>query len=134
MAMVRKPQGVPASAGFPNPRNVPILSSLLSLVPGRRGWPLMSAAYFRFTAAPPTHNLDIVYAGGPAWLLDIDPSSDEKGTTYPVVIKTLANDPYAPDFLVAVAPRPGIVLRPSTMYASSTPASIHVSHSPSRSR
>jgi len=109
--------GAPDIAAFPNPRNVPILSSLLSLVSGRRGWPLMSAAYFRFTAAPPTHNLDIVYAGGPAWLLDIDPSSDEKGTTYPVVIKTLANDPYAPDFLVAVAPRPGIVLRPSTMYA-----------------
>ena len=29
--------------------NVPILTSLLSIVPDRRGWPMMSAAYFRFT-------------------------------------------------------------------------------------
>jgi hypothetical protein len=109
--------GAPDVASFPNPRNVPILSSLLSLVPGRRGWPLMSAAYFRFSAAPPAHDLDVVFSGGPAWLVDIDPASDERGTHFPVVVKTLASDTYAPDFLVAVAPRPGIVLRPSTQYA-----------------
>jgi hypothetical protein len=109
--------GAPDIGAFPNPRNVPILSSLLSLVPLRRGWPLMSAAYFRFSAPPPAHDLEVVFAGGPAWLIDIDPSSDERGTSFPVVVKTLANDAYAPDFLVAIAPRPGIVLRASTQYA-----------------
>ncbi len=109
--------GAPDMAAFPNPRAVPILDSLLSLVPTRRGWPLMSPAYFRFSAAPPTHDLDVVYTGGPAWLVDVDPDSDERGTTFPVVVKTLTADLYVPDNVVAVAPRPGIVLRAHTRYA-----------------
>ncbi|HSD91031.1 MAG TPA: hypothetical protein VLB44_26090 [Kofleriaceae bacterium] len=109
--------GAPDLTGFPNPRNVPILTSLLSLVPERRDWPAMSTAYFRFTAPVPAHDLDVVFARGPAYLIDIDPASPERGELRPVVVKTLSKDSYLASDVVAVAPRPGIVLRPHTTYA-----------------
>ncbi len=111
--------GAPDITGFPNPRNVPILSSLLSIVPARHGFPVMPAGYFRFTA-PVTFDtaLDQVETDDPFVLVDIDPNSPERGTTYPVVAHALAKDIYVPDDnVVAVAPRPGIVLRAGTEYA-----------------
>ena len=109
--------GAPDLAGFPNPRNVPILNSLLSLVPVRRGWPVMPTAYFRFTDPFDAATLDQVYEGGPIYLADIDADSPERGYSFPVVMKKLVKDGYTPDYLLAVAPRPGIVLRAHTRYA-----------------
>lgn len=110
--------GAPDLTGFPNRRNVPILSSLMSIVSERRGFPVMPAAYFRFTATPTTaFTLDEVLVAGPIYLVDIDPASPERGTKFPVVAATLAPDGYVPSNLVAVAPRPGIVLRANTKYA-----------------
>src|SRR5688572_2558666 len=106
--------GAPDMTGFPNPRDVPILTSLLSIVPDRRGWPTMSTAYFRFTAPLDAKTLDVTLATGPVLLIDIDPSSPERGDVFPVVAKTLAKDMYASSDLLAVAPRPGIVLRANT--------------------
>jgi hypothetical protein len=110
-------KGAPDVAAFPNPRNVPILTQLLSLVPERRGWPMMASAYFRFTAPVPATSLDTVLADGPLYLVDIDPASPERGTKHPVVGKTLVEDSYVPSNVLAIAPRPGIVLRAKTKYA-----------------
>src|SRR5580704_8551060 len=66
--------GAPDVAAFPNPRNVPLLSNLLSIVPQRRGFPLMPAAYFRFTAAIPARAIANVITDGAAYLIDIDSS------------------------------------------------------------
>ena len=109
--------GAPDLTGFPNPRNVPLLKDLIALVPQRHGFPVMSTAYVRFTAAVPAHRVTDVITDGSVLLLDIDPSSPEKGASFPVVAQTLAQDAYTPTGLVALAPRPGIVLRPSTTYA-----------------
>jgi hypothetical protein len=109
--------GAPDLTGFPNPRNVPLLKDLIALVPQRHGFPVMSTAYVRFTAAVPAHKVTDVITDGSVLLLDIDPSSPEKGSSFPVVAQTLARDAYTPTGLVALAPRPGIVLRPSTTYA-----------------
>lgn len=108
---------VPDMTAFPNPRNVPILSQLISIIPARTYWPAMSTSYFRFTAPIPPLDLDAVMLEGPAYLIDIDPSSPERGNRRPVVAKTLTADRYIPSDLLAVAPRPGIVLRPGTRYA-----------------
>jgi hypothetical protein len=108
---------VPDMTGFPNPREVPILTSLISIIPARTYWPAMSTGYFRFTAPIPPLDLDVVMAHGPAYLIDIDPASPDVGTLRPVVAKTLTTDRYIPSDLLAVAPRPGIVLRPATRYA-----------------
>jgi len=109
--------GAPDMTGFPNPRNVPIMADLLSLVPERRGWPMMSPAYIRFTDAVPPASLDVVLADGPLYLVDIDPTSPERGTKLPVIAKTLVADSYVPANVVAIAPRPGIVMRANTTYA-----------------
>jgi hypothetical protein len=113
-------EGAPDLTAFPNPRGVPILASLLSNVEVRRGWPTMPTAYFRFTAPIEPRSIDDVIefsSEAPVLLLDIDPDSPEFGTRFPVVAKTLAADPYVPSDLVAIAPRPGIVLRANTTYA-----------------
>lgn len=109
--------GAPDLTGFPNPRDVPILNALLATVEHRRGWPVMPAAYVRFTAPVPPRAIGDVIADDAALLIDIDESSPERGTRYPIVAATLAADPYVTSDVVALAPRPGIVLRPNTRYA-----------------
>jgi hypothetical protein len=111
--------GVPDVAGFPNPRHVPLLESLIAGVGERRGWPTMPTAYVRFTEPVPDRAVtDVIPADSDAvMLVDIDPASPERGATYPLVAATLPSDPYAPSALVALAPRPGVVLRAGTTYA-----------------
>lgn len=111
--------GGPDLAAYPNPRNVPILRSLLSSAADRKGWPTMPAIYVRFTEPVPAHTLDTVIAADDdtVALLDIDPDSPEKGARYPLVALTLPEDPFIPSNLVVFAPRPGIVLRAATTYA-----------------
>jgi len=111
--------GAPDLTGFPNPRSVPILNALLSVANDRKGWPMMPIVYVRFRAAVPEQMIDTVIPPGDerVVLADIDPSSPEHGTTYPLVAVTLPVDPYVPTDLVAFAPRPGIVLRGDTKYA-----------------
>lgn len=97
--------GAPDVAAYPNPRNVPIMTSLLSVVPERRGFPMMSIGYFRFTA-----KVEPVVTA--AYLVDI-----EQKTTLPVVAELLPDDRYTTTNLVAVAPVPGVVMRGHAKYA-----------------
>jgi hypothetical protein len=97
--------GAPDVAAFPNPRNVSILSDLLSAVPERKGWPTMAIGYFRFTS-----KVTIAQTG--AYLVDI-----EQKTTLPVTAELLPDDRYTMTNLVAVAPVPGIVMRGDAKYA-----------------
>src|SRR4051794_34946267 len=76
------PPGAPHMTGFPNPRNVAILNSLMLDIPDRRGWPQMSTSYFQFTVAVPDRAIGDVIADGSAMLLDIDPASPENGASY----------------------------------------------------
>jgi hypothetical protein len=104
--------GRPDLDGFPNKRNLPVVSDLLSAAKGRHGFPVMPIAYFRFTE-PVDHPL------GPtshAQILDIDPDSPERGTTFSVIAQSLPDDGYVKN-VVAFAPSPGIVLRGHTRYA-----------------
>jgi hypothetical protein len=110
--------GSPDVANYPNPRHLPILQNLLDIIPLRHGWPLMPAGYFRFTdAITMQFALDQPMTAGPVWLVDVDETSPELGTTYPTVATVLPEDGYVPSNLLAVAPRPGIVLRGNTQYA-----------------
>jgi hypothetical protein len=109
--------GAPELTTFPNPRNVPILTDLLSIVPQRRGYPQMPAGYFRFTAPIPARAITDVITDDSALLIDVDPNSPERGTSFPIVAQTLQRDPYITSNLLALAPRPGIVLRGGTQYA-----------------
>jgi hypothetical protein len=106
--------------GFPNPRNTPIVEKLLVNARVRHGFPLMPVAYFRFRAAPPPRDPAVVIpaaATAEAFLVDVDPTSPEKGHLVPLVAQTFPDDHFAPGFLVGIAPRPGVVLAPKTTYA-----------------
>ena len=101
--------GRPDLAGFPNPRNLPVVNDLLSVATERRGFPMMPTAWFRLTEAVEIDASAVV-------LVDIDDASPERGTTYPVVAQQLVDDAFGTG-LVAIAPVPGIVLRGDTRYA-----------------
>jgi hypothetical protein len=112
--------GTPDVAGYPNKRAIALITDPLRVAANRRGFPVMPVVYFRFTAPPAAHALADVYRTDQlqdAMLLDIDPASPEHGTRFAVVAKTLIADDFSPASLVAIAPRPGIVLRPGTRYA-----------------
>ena len=105
---------------FPNKRNLPIVRDLLSSAAEHAGFPVMPIAWFRFTGDVPAHAVDRVIAADPAsaaLLVDIDAASDERGALYPLVAQTLPVDAFSGDGLVALAPRPGVVLRANTRYA-----------------
>jgi hypothetical protein len=117
--------GTPDFAGYPNRDKLPIVDDLLALARERKGFPVMPLAWFRFDLGdanivlPPRQLTDVIAttADAPALLIDIDPTSSEKGARYPLVAKTLDPDDYVPSGLLALAPYPGTVLRPSTTYA-----------------
>ncbi len=113
-------EGRPDLAGFPNRRNLPVLNDLLSVAAERSGFPVMPIAWFRFTATPPARALDQVIpadASADALLLDVDPDSPEHGSLHAMVAQTLPDDDFTGTGLVALAPRPGTVLRAHTRYA-----------------
>ena len=112
--------GQPDLTGYPNPRFAPILTNLLTSAANRAGWPMMPIAYFRFTDAPPARDpKDFIAAAATSdvLILNIDPNSADRGKLTPAVAQTLTQDGFSPNFLVAVAPVPGMVLSPKTEYA-----------------
>ena len=117
--------GTPDFTGYPNRDSLPIVNDLLALARIRKGYPVMPIAYFHFDAGnvdvalPPRQITDIIDTSNnaPALLIDIDDASPERGSRYPLVAKTLEADGYVPTGVIAIAPHPGIVLRPSTRYA-----------------
>jgi fermentation-respiration switch protein FrsA (DUF1100 family) len=115
------------AAGAPDLRGLPYSSSAASLLEGlvqigqqRRGFPVVPIAYFRFSNAVAAQNIDsVIPSTGRAnvMLIDIDPMSAERGRRFPVVASTLPEDDYVPANTLAVAARPGFVLRAGRKYA-----------------
>ncbi len=112
-------EGTPDLAGFPEHQNA-IIGPLVSIAGQRKGFATVSTAFFQFTlplAAHAPEDLIAATPDAPVLLIDIDDASKDKGTLYPTVAATPAADRYTPDNLLAVAPRPGIVLSPLRKYA-----------------
>lgn len=113
------PEGAPDVAPFPDP-GVPILAGLKKGAQDRKGFPVVPVGYFRLTAKPAPRDPKALIDGGakaPIVLVDVDPASPERGTTIPVVAETPNPDRYAPEWMIAIAARPGIVLAPKRKYA-----------------
>ncbi|MBF2077618.1 MAG: hypothetical protein IGR76_03650 [Synechococcales cyanobacterium T60_A2020_003] len=107
-------------AGLPISPLSPAASTLRTKADEHSGFPVNTAGYFRFSADLMPQDPDQIIAGhrrSPIWLLDIDPDSPDRGTVLPTVASTLDADAYVPDHGLAVAPAPGIILRPDTTYA-----------------
>ncbi len=113
-------EGHPDLAGFPNPGLVPTVDGLRAAAADAKGFPVLPVAYLQFSGPlAPVSEQDVLAADPSSTILlvDIDPESPERGALIPAVAKTLDADPYTPENVLAVAPRPGFVLRPGTKHA-----------------
>lgn len=111
--------GAPDVGPFPDP-GVPILAGLKKGALDRKGFPVVPVGYFRLTAKPAPRDPKMLLLGGvsePIVLVDVDPASPERGKTFPVVAETPNPDRYAPEWMLSIATRPGIVLAPKRKYA-----------------
>ena len=110
----------PDLRGFPNPRDNDYLRAFLRTPSERPGFPVVPVAYFRFSGPLGKRAPDAVVRaapGSPLLLLDVDPASPERGQRFPLVSDTPIADDIVPPNLLAIAPRPGIVLAPDRTYA-----------------
>lgn len=115
-------EGHPDLRGFPNPKNVDLVSGLVNIASQHPGFPVLPVGYFRFTkpvAVPVTDpSLPLpAEVSSQLLLVDIDPASPTRGTLFPVLARAWEADPYLSENVVAVAPRPGFVLTPGRTYA-----------------
>jgi hypothetical protein len=112
--------GAPDLTGVANPTLSQVFEGLRQIAQQRPGFPVVPVAWFRFTAdlAPRAHT-DVIAAdpSSPILLVDVDPASSTPGKLLPTIAETIASDTYVPDSVLAVGPRPGIVLEPKHQYA-----------------
>jgi hypothetical protein len=112
--------GTPDLSGIANPTLSQVFAGLLQIAQQRTGFPVVPVAWFDFTAdlaaRAPT---DVIAAdpSSPILLVDVDPASPTLGKLYATVAETIPQDTYVPDGILAVGPRPGIVLEPKHKYA-----------------
>lgn len=109
----------PDLRGYPNPR-VATVDDLLPAAADRPFWPTIPVGYFRFSAPVRSLALDETFAAeasSPVLLMDVDPSSPERGRLYPTIAVTFLRDRYTGENLVGVASHPGFVLQPNRLHA-----------------
>ncbi|HEY1955780.1 MAG TPA: hypothetical protein VGH28_09205 [Polyangiaceae bacterium] len=112
--------GTPDLRGFPNNLEEPIIEGLRTTAMQRAGFPQMPVAYFHFNAPLAPEDPTVVLpadASQSILLVDVDPSSPERGKLFPVVAATPAADRYLLDDTLEIAPRVGVVLHESRTYA-----------------
>lgn len=112
---------------FPNPTDSEQLGEYLSFLSTEvEGFGLNSGTYFSFTGpiAPPEWDSDSAAASqrceGPVRIVDVDPSSPDRGRCIPAQIHWVGPsslDPYLAPNTFVVAPWWGFPLRPATTYA-----------------
>lgn len=115
-----KPSGEPNLAGMPSNQHNGVFDGLRAEAEQRRGWGTIAAAWFQFPeplAPRDLHDVIPAAADAPVILVDIGADSPERGRMWPTIAANLAPDPYAMPYLLGVAARPGVVLRPGTRYA-----------------
>ncbi|NEQ95911.1 MAG: hypothetical protein F6K30_04125 [Cyanothece sp. SIO2G6] len=115
-------QGHPDLSGFPSFTGfIGFFKRLKTIASDRPKFPTTAAAYFRFNQPLAPQNPEQLISPeitSPILLIDVDPTSPERGRLIPIVASTPDPDPYyVPPHLLAVAPYPGIVLEPNRQYA-----------------
>ncbi|MBK9073136.1 MAG: hypothetical protein IPL79_19375 [Myxococcales bacterium] len=117
-------------AGTPDLTGYPLggsdaLANLAQNVSALRGVPVIANVYFRLQAMPTADALAtqnelspvMTTTAAPIVFINVDAASPELGRVVPSVAMVLPRDNFAPDFVLAVAPAPGIVLLADTTYA-----------------
>jgi hypothetical protein len=112
--------GTPDLTGLPFPSILTQMPSLIGSAMQHPGFPVVPVAYFDFSA--PLASLDATTviaadATSPILLVDVDPTSSQRGTLTPVVATTPPMDGWVTGNLLAIAARPGFVLYADRKYA-----------------
>ncbi len=113
-------QGAPDLTGVPHPSTVAFWDDWTGLAMDRRAFPTVPVAYFRFTAdLGPRDQQSVIPADktSPILLIDIDPTSPDRGRLIPTVAATPEVDEYVPEHTLEVAARPGFILHENRSYA-----------------
>ena len=113
-------KGTPDLTGLPFPNVLPSIPALVTAAMEHPGFPVVPVGYFRFRGPLAEQDASAVIPADGAskvLLVDIDPESPDRGALFPVVATTPPTDEWVPENLLAVAPRPGIVLHPKRRYA-----------------
>ncbi|HEY8089422.1 MAG TPA: hypothetical protein VIF09_16290, partial [Polyangiaceae bacterium] len=114
------PAGTPDLTGIANPTLSQVFAGLLEVAQQNKGFPVVPVAWFDFTTDLATRTVTDVIAADPSspiLLVDVDPASSTLGALYPTIAETIPQDTYVPDGVLAVGPRPGVVLQPKHEYA-----------------
>lgn len=112
--------GTPDLRGMPHPSFLTTIDWLKAQAMQHPGFPVVPVAWFRFSAPLAAEEPSAVVsaeAGSTMLLVDVDPASSDRGALYPLVAATLPEDGWTPSNVLALAPRPGIVLHPGRRYA-----------------
>ncbi len=103
--------------GWPGP-DLPELAPFKPVAAARRGFPTIPTGYFHFNGPLAKHETLDAYAVAPeSDVLLVELREGQAPKLLPVVAFTLPPDPYTADNLLAVGPRPGVVLRANTQHA-----------------
>ena len=114
------PDGAPDVRGFPNNLGEFLVQSIQAVAMKRKGFPQMGGAFFHFDAPLAPQDPTVVIAPAPTspiLLVDVDPSSPDRGKLFPVVAGTPDTDRYLPDDMLEIAPETGVVLHYARKYA-----------------
>lgn len=113
--------GVMPVAHLPGVADVPLLAGLAEVAELRGGASQVPVVYFPFGGAPaqrdPAALLGEVWRDARDDVVLMALAGPARGRPVPVVAAALPDDVYTPANVLAVAPRPGFVLRPATPYA-----------------
>jgi len=119
-ADLRLVDGHPDVRGFPLPDDLTLMAPLVAEAGEHPGWPVQPVAWFRFDGPlAPRDPGDVLPASAdqPLLLIDVGEGSPNRGELTPLIAKTLEADRFTPPNVLAIAPRPGFVLRPGHTYA-----------------
>ena len=113
------PDGHADWRAFSVPKGVDLVEGFRATAQDRSGFSVVAVAFFRFSAPMAQAREQPVPAGldQPVLLIDVDPDSPERGKLFPLWLHTPPEDDYLPANVIALAPRPGIVLAPKRKYA-----------------
>src|SRR5262245_20383976 len=111
-------------SNFPPGNNPDILATFLNPIQAlTKYWATNAASYLRFSAPVNPSSLpaapnDALAEGANVFLVDVDPTSSERGTRFPLRFKYYsAATVYVLKDALAILPFTGIPLRPKTLYA-----------------
>lgn len=117
---LRLANGSPDLAGFPTTDKGQQVTMLRDVISRGKGFPVVPVAYFHASAKMPELDSTAVIpadASSNVLLVDVDASGPEQGRLIPTVATIPPKDVYVPSNVLAVAARPGFVLRGHRTYA-----------------